>query len=78
MAMTVDEAANILKCMYRNAPDGKKALSVHIFGIKYADELAELSVNEVATRAEIPGYAAEINKGRNLAEYVKITKCVDW
>lgn len=72
MAMTVEKAAKILKCVYDNAPEGEKALRVHLFGIKYADELAGLSIKEVANLAEIPGYAAEVNKGRNLAGYVDI------
>ncbi len=75
--MTVSEAAAILKCVYDKAPEGKKALSVHLFGIKYAAELAGLSIKEVATLAGIPGYAAEINKGRNLAGYVDIKPGVD-
>lgn len=77
MAMTVEKAAKILKCVYRKAPEGEKALRVHLFGIKYADELADLSIKEVATRAGIPGYAAEVNKGRNLAGYVDIKPGVD-
>ena len=73
MAMTVDEAAAKLKDAHRKGKKrGKAALCVHIFGIKYADELAGLSIKEVATRAGIPGYAAEVNKGRNLAEYVDL------
>lgn len=77
MAMTTAEAADILKCVYDNAPEGEKALRVHLFGIKYAAELANLSIKEVATLAGIPGYAAEINKGRNLAGYVDIKPGVE-
>ena len=77
MAMTTAEAAEILKCVYGKAPEGEIAVRVHLFGIKYAAELAGLSVKEVATRAGIPGYAAEINKGRNLAGYVDIKPGVD-
>ena len=75
--MTVEELADILRCVYKNAPDREIALRVHLFGIKYADELANLSIKKVATLAGIPGYAAEVNKGRNLAGYVKIKPGVD-
>lgn len=78
MAMTVTDAAKILKCVYDNAPYGKTAVRIHLFGIKYADELADISSREVVSRAGIPhGYAAEIDKGRNLAEYVVIKPGVD-
>ena len=78
MAMTVEDAAKILRCAYRKGKErGHAALCVHLFGIKYADELANLSIKEVATRAGIPGYAAEVNKGRNLAGYVDIKPGVD-
>ena len=78
MTMTVEKAAEILKCVYNKAPEGKKAVRVHLFGIKYADELANISSREVVSRAGIPrGYAVEIDKGRNLAEYVDIKPGVD-
>lgn len=77
MAMTVEELAAKLKCVHKNAPEGKKAVRVHLFGIKYAAELADISIKELAKLAGIPGYAAEVNKGRNLAEYVDIKPGVD-
>ena len=78
MAMTVEKAAEILGCVYNKGKEREQAaLRVHLFGIKYADELANLSIKEVATRAGIPGYAAEVNKGRNLAGYVVIKPGVD-
>ena len=76
--MTVEELAAKLKCVYRKGKENEQAaLRVHLFGIKYADELAGLSIKEVATQAGIPGYAAEVNKGRNLAGYVDIKPGVD-
>lgn len=79
MAMTVEKAAKILGCAYRKGKErGQAALRVHLFGIKYADELANISSREVVSRAGIPrGYAVEIDKGRNLAEYVDIKPGVD-
>ena len=73
MAMTVGEAAAVLKRMYENAPRGEKSTSLHLFGIKYADDLVGLSVEEVVRKSGIPkSYHVEINKGRRLAKYVQI------
>ena len=73
MAMTVGEDALELKRAYeRGSRRGQIALHIHLFGIKYADDLRSLSVREVVNRAGIPDYVAEINKGRNLADYVEI------
>ena len=79
MAMTVEEAAAKLKCAYDlGKRRGQIPVHIHLFGIKYADELRALSIREVVRRAEIPpGYAAEIIKGRNLAGYVDIKPDVD-
>ncbi len=71
--MTVDEAANILREMYRKAPIGEKATSIHLFGIKYAKELGGLSIADIAERATgHKSYQVEINKGIRLAEYVQL------
>ena len=80
MAMTVGEAALELKKSYeRGKRRGQTALHIHLFGIKYADDLRSLSIREVVNRAGIPDYAAEINKGRNLAKYVQIREgCESW
>lgn len=80
MAMTVGEAALELKRAYeRGKRRGQTALHIHLFGIKYAAELRSLSIQEVVNRAGIPDYAAEINKGRNLADYVQIKEdSVPW
>ena len=34
--MTVDQAANILRRMYQNAPPKEQVAHIHLFGIKYA------------------------------------------
>lgn len=68
--MTIGEAARLLRAMYDDPKTGR-AVSVHLFGIRYADELRGMNANEVAARAEIPeSYATEIRKGMKLAEYV--------
>lgn len=71
--MTTEEAIRILSDMYHHAPEGEMALQVHLFGIKYADQLEGLPLQEIGERATGRlGYHAEINKGRNLARYVKL------
>lgn len=71
--MTVNEAAAILSDMYRRAPPDQKVVQIHLFGIKYADAIRNMSLAEIITRAEIPAtYKTEINKGRNLAKFVKV------
>ncbi len=71
--MNLTEAAEKLREMYETAPDGEKAVRIHLFGIKYAGELAGLNLATVAERAGISrSYGTEINKGRNLARYVEL------
>ena len=74
--MNTQEAANILTGMYEaGRRTGRTALAVHLFGITYADELSHLSTREVVAASNAPlSYAVEVNKGRNLAEYVTVVK----
>lgn len=71
--MTYDEAASILKKMYDGAQRGEQALKIHLFAIKYANEIENLTPAEIAERAGLSrSYGVEINKGRNLAKYVEL------
>ena len=71
--MDIDQLADELCKMYDTAPRGEQVLYLHLFGIKYADELARFSPASVVARAGIPrSYGTEINKGRNLAKYVEL------
>ncbi|MEQ1935306.1 MAG: hypothetical protein ABL962_15710 [Fimbriimonadaceae bacterium] len=57
--------------MYLNAPKGEQAVHVHLFGIKYADQVDGMPLKELAIEAGIPAsYGTEIRKGINLAKYV--------
>ncbi|MCL6272340.1 hypothetical protein M3P05_20700 [Sansalvadorimonas sp. 2012CJ34-2] len=61
--------------MYFNAPKGETATMVHLFGVKYSKEIeaCEYSPKEIAKLAGISeNYGVEINKGKNLAKYVKV------
>ena len=73
MAITVGEAAAILRRMYENAPQGEKVTYIFLFGIIYADDLAALSVSEVVREAGVrPTYYTEIRNGIKLAKYVQM------
>ena len=73
--METTEAANILLGMYRWAPEREKVTHIHLFGIKYARELASLSLADVLAQSGLPmSYVAEVNKGINLAKYVTVNE----
>ena len=68
--MTIEEAAEKLKAMYHDPALGK-AVSVHLFGIRYAHEIDGMPLQEIAVRAGISkNYGTEIRKGINLSRYV--------
>lgn len=59
--------------MYRDEVGGGKAISIHLFAIKYADDIGDLPLKEIVAGASLPSsYATEIRKGINLAQYVVI------
>jgi 5-methylcytosine-specific restriction protein B len=77
--MTLDELAKILAEMYANADQDEKTTMVHLFGIRYANEIRKNGgptvianrAHQLKTEPQIPkSYHAEINKGVNLAGYV--------
>ena len=77
--MTVDELAQILRRMYdAGRPKGRQVTAIHLFGIKYAYELRHLtnvSFRQMCSQVDMSEtYSTEINKGRNLAEYVEVVK----
>lgn len=77
--MNIDEAAKILRRAYRRAPEGRQATTVHLFGIKYADELASMSLKQLVEKAGLSdSYQVELNKGRNLAQYVDLKDVPLW
>ena len=71
--MDIEEAAVILKEMYDGAPPGEKAISVILFGIKYARELEGVPTTALVARSGVrSSYDIEVNYGKNLATYVKV------
>ena len=56
--------------MYDDPATGK-AVSIHLFGIRYAEELGGMPIEEVVARAGLPkSYQTEVRKGMTLARYV--------
>ena len=71
------ELARILRKMYENAKRGQKVAMIHLFGIKYAEEIrgCDGSPAEIARLAcGYPSYGVEISKGCVLADFVEITR----
>ena len=57
--MTVDEAARILREMYDAGAQGRGLMTtgIHLFGIRYADDLSRLSIKDILSRAGLrPSY----------------------
>ncbi len=72
--MTLKELGEKLNEMYNNAPNGDSVAMIHLFGIKYANEILQsgFSKKDIANAARIPeSYGTEISKGVKLAKYVK-------
>lgn len=77
--MEASELAQILKDMYLNHKDGEAVAMIHLFGIKYRNEIKSCGTSP-ANIAKLAGisekYGTEINKGCKLAKYVSIKSTV--
>lgn len=63
----------ILSDMYRNAPEGYKVSYIHLFGIKYREEIIRnnLSIKRILEYSIVkPSFATEISKGIKLGKFV--------
>lgn len=71
--MRIEQASDLLAKMYTEEVGGGKAISVHLFAIKYADELRGMPLKRLVEGAGVPSsYATEVRKGINLAKCVEI------
>ncbi len=69
--MTLEEAGRKLREVYDAAPYGEQVAHIHLFGIKYADELDGLTNMDIVRQAGMhESYYTEVAKGRKLAKYV--------
>ena len=77
--MDLTEAARLLRHVHANAPEGKKLVYIHLFAIKYADEIRHLSHTRLVDLSGIPtAYHVEIWRALNLAEYVELKQDLDF
>ena len=73
--MNETELAEILRRMYRNAPNGEQTTAIHLFGIRYVAELSvpHVSINGMVERSGVgKTYHTEVRKGMRLAKYVEL------
>lgn len=71
--MTLNELGETLSNMYQNAPNGDSVAMIHLFGIKYANQIRNLGASSkaIAKAAHInDSYGTEISKGVKLSKYV--------
>lgn len=71
--MTLNELGVKLREMYDNAPKGDVVAMIHLFGIKYANDIEQgnYSKKDIIEQSGISAsYLTELNKGVKLAEYV--------
>ncbi|WP_226528162.1 hypothetical protein [Metabacillus niabensis] len=74
--MTVAELGKKLKEMYNSAPDKEQVTFIHLFGIKYGEEILRnhYSIAEIVSISGIKdSYKTEVRKGINLSKYVNTT-----
>lgn len=71
--MNIQELGSKLNDMYFNSGDGETVAMIHLFGIKYSNEIKASgeSMKAVAKAAGIrESYGTEIGKGVRLAKFV--------
>ncbi|EPD49464.1 hypothetical protein HMPREF1210_03363 [Paenisporosarcina sp. HGH0030] len=74
--MTEKQLGEILSQMYMRAPEGYKVTFIHLFGIKYAEEIIKnkLSIKKILEYSNVkPSFVTEISKGIKLSRYVTNT-----
>ena len=73
--MSLKELGEKLKEMYQNSQFGDSVAMIHLFGIKYADQIIKCgySKKDIANAAGIQeSYATEISKGITVSRYGSI------
>jgi 5-methylcytosine-specific restriction protein B len=75
LTMTLEDLGKKLHEMYFESDEGESVAMIHLFGVKYAKEIANLGVSkiDIAKAAGInESYGTEISKGVKLARYVRV------
>lgn len=69
--MQTSELAAVFKGLYHEAAKGNTVVTIHLFGIKYANQLKGHNLKDICTLADVPtSFATEIRKGMRLAEHI--------
>jgi hypothetical protein len=70
--MDAPQLGKLLNEWYTKAHKGEKVTMIHLFGIKYFEEIKKAGVSEVIKESGIYStYSTELGKGMKLAQYVK-------
>ena len=72
--MTSFEYAEILQSWHAGARNGRKVMTVMLFGIKYGHELKakKLHASRIADLAGLSSSASALSMGISLSEYVRL------
>ena len=58
---------------YHTAGKGLTVVTIHLFGIEFAEELQGHNLSEICAGANVPtSYGTELRKGMRLAEFVSL------
>lgn len=69
----LDDLARELKSSYEGAERSQKVVQIHLFGIRRAAALRNVSLPALLERAGMPdSYKTELRKGMRLAEHVEV------
>lgn len=73
MTTSIDHLIQTLKVCYEDALKDEVKTSIHLFGIKFANELDDHSVNDIAEAATgHRSYGTELRVGMRLAKHVTV------
>lgn len=73
--MTYNNLSKILNEMYFSANKGEKVTMIHLFGVKFSNEIESsgLTASEIVKGSNLSDkYITEVRKGMNLAKYVSV------
>ncbi|MDF3361104.1 hypothetical protein HLM50_08505 [Sulfitobacter sp. Ks41] len=73
--MRTADLANTFADRYHNAAERQVVVSIHLFGIEFAEQLKGQNIQEICKLARVPkSYGTEIRKGMRLAPHVELKK----
>ena len=71
----LDDLARELKTKYEGAPKSQKVVQIHLFGIRRAAALKNVSLPDLLARAGMAdSYKTELRKGIRLADHVEVKR----